>query len=144
MQKTLGKDIKNSIQRIAFLKDNCDVVEEKGYMKPFTQDQILQQKEELAETSIRINDISIEKASFLKSIKTRLDPLVNSKSDILGNLKNKARFVTEICYKFIDAETKTVGYYNADGELIEERPALANELQGTIFQANRKTGTDNQ
>jgi len=143
MQKTLGKDIQNPVQRTNFLKDNCDTVEEKGYMKPFTAEQIQEQKEELAETSIRINDISIEKTNYLKGVKSRLDPLNQSKSLLLGNIKQKARFVTEVCYKFIDNESKEVGFYNADGELIEERPALANELQGTIFQANRKTGTNN-
>lgn len=38
MEKTLGKDIKNPVQRISFLKDNCDVVEERGYMKQFSKD----------------------------------------------------------------------------------------------------------
>lgn len=142
MEKQLGNNL-NPVQRKQHLNSNCDSVEEKGYMKPFTPEEIQQQKEELAETSIRINDISIEKSNFLKSIKTRLDPLTQSQSSLLGNIKNKARFVTETCYKFIDAEKRVVGYYNAEGNLIEERPALANELQGTIFQVGRKTGTDN-
>lgn len=142
MDKHLGTEL-NPVQRKQLLNSNCDSIEEKGYMKSFTQEEIQQQKEELAEVSIRINDISIEKANFLRLIKSRLDPLAQGKTELLGNIKNKARFVTETCYKFIDTEKKVVGYYNADGNLIEERPALANELQGTIFQATRKTGTDN-
>lgn len=54
----------------------------------------------------------------------------------------KSEYVNELCFKFIDPQTKEVGYYNADGDLIESRPAFADELQGTIFQLNR-TGTDN-
>jgi hypothetical protein len=42
----------------------------------------------------------------------------------------------------VDQDEKMVAYYNADGDLIEERPATADELQGTIFQIQRKTGTD--
>ena len=36
MEKTMGKEYGNAAQREQFLKDNCDTVEEKGYMKPFT------------------------------------------------------------------------------------------------------------
>lgn len=39
MQKELGKDY-NARDREAFLKDNCDKVEEKGYMKPFTPEEL--------------------------------------------------------------------------------------------------------
>lgn len=36
MEKTIGKEYGNAAQREAFLKDNCDAVENKGYMKQFT------------------------------------------------------------------------------------------------------------
>lgn len=36
MQRELAKDIEAGKKRIAFLMDNCDKVEEKGYMKPYT------------------------------------------------------------------------------------------------------------
>lgn len=40
MEKSLGKDITNVMQRIQFLSDNCDTVEEKDYMKQFTQEEL--------------------------------------------------------------------------------------------------------
>ena len=42
--------------------------------------------------------------------------------------------------------TGTVNYYNKEGDLIESRPATADELQQTLFGVIRnqeKTGTDN-
>jgi hypothetical protein len=36
MQKQLGADIRNPDVLKSFLMDNCDQVEEKGYMKPFS------------------------------------------------------------------------------------------------------------
>lgn len=54
MDKTLGKDIANLVAREAFLKDNCDKVEEKGYMKPYSPEELQQRKEELANASIEI------------------------------------------------------------------------------------------
>ena len=61
----------------------------------------------------------------------------------LDGLKKKAEFVTERCFKFIDQEAREVGYYNENGDLIESRPAYSEELQTTLFQFGRKTGTNN-
>lgn len=47
MDKTLGKEYENKMQRIAFLKDNCDGVENKGYMKPYTPEELQGHKENL-------------------------------------------------------------------------------------------------
>lgn len=62
---------------------------------------------------------------------------------MVSNIKSKSEYVNEICYRFTDQETKETGYYNKEGHLIESRPATADELQTTIFQMVRKTGTDN-
>ena len=141
MDKQLGSEYPEGQHREAFLKDNCDQVENKGYMKPFTPEQLAEMKENLAETSIEINDVEIEKKEVLEGYKTQIKPLVESKTRLLRNIKHKAEFVDEICYKFIEGTTKEVGYYNSEGFLIESRPAFGNELQGTIFQIQR-TGTD--
>ena len=141
MQKSLGKEYVDDKARISFLKDNCDQVEEKGYMKRFTPEQILAMKEQLAETSIVINDLEIEKKDLISSLKCRIDPLIDERKELLKGIKEKAEYTKEICYKFIDSDERMGGFYNADGDLIESRPASPDELQGTIFQINRNTGT---
>lgn len=143
MEKTLGKDIKNNIERINFLNDNCDAVEETGYMKRYTPEQIQAMKEDLAETSISINDLETEKKEIVKSFKERTDPLREHRTTLLKGIKEKAIFTKEKCYKFVDQEAKMVGFYNNEGDLVELRPASSDELQGTIFQMQRKTGTNN-
>ena len=40
MERELGKDLEQGKKRVAFLMDNCDAVEEKGYMKPFTPEEL--------------------------------------------------------------------------------------------------------
>jgi len=142
MQRELGKDIEPGKKRIAFLMDNCDAVEEKGYMKRFTLEQLSQMKETLSETDIKINDIEDEKKEVMSEFKERLDPLVKERKTILVGLKNKAEFVSENCYKFVDTENREVSFYNQEGDLIESRPAFPEEMQGSIFQLNRKTGTN--
>ena len=141
MEKYLGKDYANTAQREAFLKDNCERVEEKGYMKPFTPEQLQGHKENLAELSIKIEEIEGEKKESARYFKDQLDPLTKQRSEMVGNIRQKAEYVREVCYKFVDREEKQTGYYNADGDLIELRPATADELQPTLFSLH-KTGTN--
>ena len=143
MDIKIGKDIENRERRIDFLKTNCDAVEKKGYMKRYTPDQLQQMKEELSEIAIEINDIEEEKKEVMEAFKSKLQPLNEDKKNLLSGLKNKAKYISEECFKFIDIEEREVGFYNEDGDLIESRPAYADELQRNIFQMNR-TGTNDK
>lgn len=142
MDKSLGKHLRSLAEREAFLKDNCDACEQKGYMKPYTPEQLQGHKEKLANVSIEIAEIETEKKIMDQAYKGRLKPLLESRTQMVSNIKSKAEYVNEICYRFTDQETKETGYYNREGDLVEVRPATADELQTTIFSVVRKTGTD--
>lgn len=146
MERELGQEYKNPIQRESFLKDNCDACEQKGYMKPYTPEELQGHKEKLANVSIEIAEIEAEMKQVQAEYKGRLKPLKEARSMMVSNIKSKAEYVNEICYRFTDQETKETGYYNKDGKLVECRPATADELQPTIFSAVRnfepKTGTN--
>jgi len=141
MEKYLGKEHANKVQRESFLKDNCEKAEEKGYMKPFTPEQLQGYKEELTELSIKIEEVEGEKKDSAKYFKEQLDPMTKYRSEMVRNIRQKAEYVREVCYKFIDKAERQAGYYNSDGDLIELRPATADELQPTLFDL-RKTGTN--
>lgn len=79
MERELGKDLEQGKKRVAFLMDNCDAVEEKGYMKPFTPEELARMKESLSETDIEINDIEEEKTAAMKDFKARLEPLTTER-----------------------------------------------------------------
>jgi len=142
MEKTIGKEYKNARDREAFLKDNCDKVEEKGYMKPYTPEELQGHKENLANVSIEIAEVEAEKKAQDAYYKGQLKPLIEQRTQMVSNIKSKSEYVKEICYKFVDQEAKETGFYNADGDLVESRPATADELQPTIFSMARKTGTN--
>ena len=76
MEQELGKDIEAGKKRLAFLMDNCDAVEEKGYMKRYNPEELAKLKENLSETDIEINDIEDEKKDTMKDFKTRLNILL--------------------------------------------------------------------
>lgn len=143
MQKSIGKEYTNVHERESFLKDNCDKVEEKGSMKPFTVEQLQEYKENLANVSIEILGIEEEKKKQDAVFKNMLKPLKDSRSQLITNIKSKSEYVKELCFKFVDQDKKMTGFYNLDGDLIESRPATADELQSTIFTSFRKTGTEN-
>ena len=142
MEKFLGKEYTGTM-RETFLKDNCEKVENKGYMKPFTPEQLQGHKERLADLSIQIESIEDAQKTAAAEFKATLKPLTKQRSATISNIRQKAEYVNELCYKFVDRETRLTGYYNADGELIEQRQATADELQPTLFSIAGKTGTDN-
>lgn len=136
MEQSLGKEIIDKEARVAFLKDNCESVESQTYMKRFTTDELNEMKESLSDLSIQINDIEEEKKETLKEVNDRLSKLKTKVKDSLKGLKIKSEEVTENCFKFVDEETRMVGYYNNEGDLVYSRPAFGNELQGNLFKQN--------
>ena len=74
MDKFLGQEILEQ-ERWQFLQDNADAVEKIGYTHRFTPEELAQKKETLAEVSITINDIEIEKKEAMEEFKERLKPL---------------------------------------------------------------------
>ena len=136
MDTQIGKEYQHGTIRTQFLKDNCDSVEEKGYMKYFDTTDLQTKKERLAEASIQRNEIEVEKKELMDVYKERLKPYEKEISQILIDLKNKAEYVKEEVFKFVDQESRMVGYYNSFGDLIESRPCNADEL--TIFSSIRK------
>lgn len=142
MEKFLGQDIPEK-ERWQFLQDNADAVEEIGYTHRFTPDELAQKKESLAETSIKINDIEVEKKEVMDGYKEQLKPLNEEKQVLLENIKKGSEYrAHEECVKMLDHEEKMAGYYNKLGELVYSRPIMPQEMQKTIFNINRKTGTN--
>jgi flagellar motility protein MotE (MotC chaperone) len=139
MEQSLGKQ-KNAHDRIEFLSSNCDRVEQIGYMRRFLPEQLVQMKETLSEVDIKLNDVEEELAAVKQDFKARLKPLEDERKRLLSCLKSKAEYVTESCYKIIDYDAREVGFYNAEGDLVESRQAFSGELQGNLF--NAKTGTN--
>lgn len=140
MDKVLGQDY-DGLRRDQFLRDNCDSVEKLGYMKRFTPDEITERKNILAERSIEINDISIEAKEKAKEFKELLKPILEEKKQLLKDIKEKAEWTQEDCFKFIDHADGMVGYYNGEGVLVESRLMRPDESQLTITKM-LKTGTE--
>ena len=140
LDRELGKDIAIE-EREQFLEDNCDAVEDVTYSRAFAPEELALKREQLTDSSIKIADIEEEKKEVMDGFKERLKPLQEQKADAIKALRDKSQTVTEKCYKCLDEDTKTVGFYNKEGNLVSSRPAFQRELQKTIQMDIRKNGT---
>ena len=75
--------------------------------------------------------------------KTTTREYERKKQELLENIKKGSEYVeNEECVKILYHEEKMAGYYNKLGELVYSRPIMPQEMQRTIFNINRKTGTE--
>lgn len=140
MDKVLGQEY-NGKDRVSFLRDNCDAVEDLGYTKSLPNDEIEALKDRLVENNIQLRDVRSDKKAANKEFNDQIKQLEESNDEVTGKLKAKSEFVTEPCFKFVDEDAREVGYYNNEGLLVYSRPARPEELNKNIFRMSR-TGTE--
>jgi hypothetical protein len=128
------------VERIKTLQDSADKVEDFSYTKPFTPDEIRVFKDELSTTMIESNEKEEEFKVVKDEHKAVMKPLKEKTKKLLTDIKNKASFKKEKCYVFI--EGNEVGYYNAEGELVYQRPLMPGEQRKTIFSVLREGTND--
>ncbi|MGV8135875.1 MAG: hypothetical protein AB2L20_11730 [Mangrovibacterium sp.] len=143
MDNFLGKEYPDGKARTQFLEANCDEIVEKSYSKRFSTEQILSMKDQLSDKDIEINDIEEDKKAITDTFKAKLKPIKQARQKLLTNIKHKSEYVKEHVYKFVYQDERAVAFFNSEGDLIESRPCNPDELQKTIFQVSRNTGTDN-
>ena len=91
MEKVLFADLSEK-ERMQMLSDNADTVEEVGYMKAFTPEEMETMKDRLSKIVIDINDIDEEKKAANDEFKLRKKPLETEKQELLANIKSKSEY----------------------------------------------------
>lgn len=129
-------------ERISTLTDSCDAMERISYDKKLTPAERDELKHILSEDLIALNRLDEENAEFKATMKARMTPHKEAVKETTATLRRGATSVEERCFKLIDPSQKLVGYYNDEGELVYERAAVGNELNGTIFQMQREGTND--
>lgn len=143
MDAQLFQDIPLS-ERKEMLDANADAVEHLGYSRLLPSEEVDELKEQLSSTQIKIEDKTEELATKAKTLKDEIKGLKMIRKSIVTKLKSRSEYVEEDCYKMVEEKRREVGYYNAEGILVYSRPARKEELQKTIFQTIRKTGTEDE
>lgn len=131
-------------ERKEMLEANADAVEHLGYTRSLPSEEVDSLKEQLMSVQIKIEEKQEELKEKSKELNTIIRDYKDSSKKIVGKLKTRSEYIEEDCYKMVDESRNEVGYYNKEGNLVYSRPARKEELQRTIFQAIRKTGTDDK
>lgn len=142
MDKVLGQEIAGKLERKQYLQDNCDAVEDLGYVKPIPSDELDELKDRLVENNIQLLDVRADKKEANRELDDQIKQLEKSNGKVTKMLKERSVFVTEPCYKLVDHETREAGYYNSEGVLVYSRPIRPEESQKTFNQVFRTTGTE--
>jgi len=141
MEKQLGLEYPEGVSRVQFLDANCTEVENIGFTREFTQEEMEAMKDNLADVSIELNDLQIEKKELVKEINLKMKPKDQCRKNLLESIRKRSEYVNEDCFKFVDHETNTVGYYNSEGLLVSTRRIKPEERQTKMFKLP-KTGTN--
>lgn len=129
-------------KREQILRDSCDQIEERSYTRKFDQGEINERRAELANVSIQISDLEKDLSEIRADYKGRIKVLCERNGKILEELKAGGEYVKGDCYKFVDTDEGKVAYYSPEGYKLEERDMRPEERQRNVFQAIRRTGTD--
>lgn len=131
-QKKIGENLYGD-DLLNLLRENCDGIEdEHEYLVVFTAHELEIFKDQLSEVSIKIKDIEEAKKDVVAKFKAEIDPFKIQKNDLIENLKEGQRVIRETCFMVRDEENQRVGYYNANGDLVDEQPMTEEQKQGRI------------
>ena len=124
--------------RLETLESSADKVEMFSYTRPFTPEEIREFKDQYSTQMIELSQEEEEFKAVKEAFKAKVKPMKEISKALLTNIKLKAEFLKERCFVMI--EGNEVGYYNANGELVYQRPILPGE-QKTVFSIQRN-GTE--
>lgn len=142
MEKVLFQDYSPE-ERLEMLQNNCDkVIEDYGYEKPLSKDQLKAIKDKLSSASVSLHDVQEEKKEADKEFNEEIKIFKGTIAESVKQLKTRTTYTCEQCFELIDYDEKMVGIYNREGILIEERPAKLNELREPRNMFAQKTGTN--
>ena len=142
MEKVLFQDYSPE-ERLEMLQNNCEkVLEDYGYEKPLSKDQLKAIKDKLSSASVSLHDVQEEKKEADKEFNEQIKNFKGTIAESVKQLKTRTTYTCEQCFELIDYDEKKVGIYNREGILIEERPAKLNELREPRNMFAQKTGTN--
>lgn len=124
--------------RLETLESSADKIEMFSYTRPFSQEEIREFKDQYSTQMIELSQEEEEFKAVKEAFKAKVKPMKETSRALLTNIKLKAEFLKERCFVMI--EGNEVGYYNANGELVYQRPILPGE-QKTVFSIQRN-GTE--
>lgn len=121
--------------RQSVLQGEALAVEEQVYMRPLTEDEIGQKKDELVQASLLKAVIEEELKNIKEEFKARIEPLKDQITDSLTAIKNKAIESKGQVYRLPDYDNQMIHTVDVMGVVLSSRRMLPEERQFRIQHA---------
>lgn len=132
------------IERKTLLRDSAVKTELFTYPKPLNAKEITHLKDEYTKHAIEMAKHEEKKKEFMEDWKSAVKPLRLEMGQKMTRIRSRVDEITEDVYLLPDHESNTMGYYNAVGELVYQRPLMPDENQFSIIDnIHFKNGTTN-
>ena len=128
-------------QRAQALEDNAYRMEETTINRPYSEEQLVEFKDELASEMINLNELEVELKVIKDDFKAKMKPYLLKKAELLKNLKLKHEESFETVYLMDDQQDGTMTVYDSQGKFILSRILYPNERQTKLIPI-RDTGTN--
>ena len=110
------------IKRIQYLQDSSDDIKpDFGYFHKFTDQELIDEKDLLAEVMEKLTDLQEKFDKVKDEFKEETKPLDRMIKATISSIKMKGRFIYGTVYVMKDFDDQLVGFYNDDGILVQHR-----------------------
>lgn len=128
-------------ERAELLRNNCVRSEELTYARPLAPEELIVKKDALSQQDIKLDTLEEQKKEAMADYKTKIDEVKKDRKELLKCVRTGSEEVSEVVFLVEDLAESKMGYYNDRGQLIHERPLLAEERQLRLMPS--VTGTNN-
>lgn len=140
MQQTLFQNYPPE-ERRQLLEDNADEILEMNFTRKFSGTEKNIRRARNSEIDLELEELDEKLKKYKDEIKLKRDPLVEEKKRILAEIKADGEFIKGKVHKMIDRDNREVGFYDEEGNLVEQRKMTKEDRQVSMKFASR-TGTD--
>lgn len=136
MQKQLFQDMSPK-EREQYLRDSAYRIDAEEYLKRLSPEERQKRQEDLSKLQFEILKEEREKAEVSKQYTSAIKDMKGRNKELVDTLKNNAETVCEEVFFIADEESRMMGIYTKEGELIRSRPMTSEELQKSIFELQK-------
>lgn len=124
-----GQDLKPGEILDNLEAENCGIEECHTFVKPFTEEELIQVESDYLEKSKELNSLERELEAISQPLKEKMKPLKKDTKDLIESINKGGVEVTERVFCFPDYENKVMGLYDKRARLIGTRPMTRAERQ---------------
>jgi hypothetical protein len=127
-------------ERRRVMSDTADKKETGTYIKVLSEEEIYERRELLADSSIKLREISEEKKAVLADFKAKEDPVKKQIDNVLTQLKTGQEDRIGDLYLMANHTDGVMEYFDNDGNFIKSRRLKPEERQGKIYNLGQASG----